>query len=308
MNPFRAISLHLALVDVVLEVVDARIPATGRNPALRPAIGTKPALVVLNKADLVNPGHLREWLRWYARSGEKAYPVSALKKFGLVALVKAAREVGGGCGMGTSGSGGRPSGTRAEGIGGPDASSGSAPDRLRMMVVGIPNSGKSSLINALLGAGVARVGSKPGVTRGHQWLKGSFSMRKAPRRQVLTIEILDLPGVIPVASGGKDSLPDERSRWKLAAVGALYEGQFDVESCARDLLLEIAKLDPDTCLAKLGRGGREILASESPLKDVAISLGHIAAGGVPDLERAGRWLLGSFARGDLGRFALELPP
>lgn len=295
------------MVDVVLEVVDARIPATGRNPALRAAIGTKPALVVLNKADLVNPGHLREWVRWYSRSGEKAYAVSALRRFGLVALVTAAREAGGG-GAAISRSIGGPSGAQVKGTGGPETAFGNALGRLRMMVVGIPNSGKSSLINALLGAGMARVGSKPGVTRGHQWLRGSFLIRRRPPRQLVSIEILDLPGVIPVASGVKDSVQDDRSRWKLAAAGALHEGRFDVESCARDLLLEMARLDPDTCRAKLGRGGREILGSESPLKDVAISLGHIGPGGVPDLERTGKWLLRSFARGELGRFALELPP
>jgi ribosome biogenesis GTPase A len=241
----RALRQRLGDVDVVWELVDARCPRASRNPRLARLCGGKPRVVVLAKADLAEEPATLAWLRWLRGRSEVAVAVDALAGSGLVSLRAASRE--------------------AVAAGGRSA----RPEGVRVMVVGIPNVGKSSLLNRVAGRRRAPTGARPGVTRGPQWVRAG------------ELAILDLPGVLPPRLAGPEAT------WRLAAVGALAESLYDAPACAEALLRAI--------------GGET-------LEDVGRRRGMLAPGGRVDLQRAAAQVLAAFRRGDLGAHTLERPP
>lgn len=268
----RMIKASLPLVDAVVEVIDARIPAASRNPDLSSLIEDKPRIVLLNKSDSADEKATEKWLRYYKNNGIPALSADCrtgkgLNKFEplvnevLADLIKRNNE---------RGMTGRV---------------------LHLMVVGIPNAGKSSFINRMAGSKKAKVEDRPGVTREKQWVKIAKN-----------IELLDMPGVLWPKF--EDKLVGE----KLAFTGAVKDDVVDIETLACRLLMNLnvnyhdnlkeryKKLSDD-----LNEDGYELL------KQVGMSRGMLISGGEINTERAAITVLDEFRSGKLGRITLELP-
>jgi len=268
----RMIREQLRLVDVAIELLDARIPAASANPVIDEIVGDKPRVVVLNKADLADPEGTERWLAFFRGKGREAVAVESLAGAGTKQL--AARVEKAAAAM------------RAR-----LAAKGIRPRAVRAMILGIPNVGKSSLINRLLGSATARTGDKPGVTRGQQWLKIGRNL-----------ELLDTPGVL------WPKLEDQEAAFRLAVTGAISDEVFDREKVVGKLLTMLRADYPDRLTARynlaagtLPEDGHELLAA------VGAKRGCLRSGGAIDYEKAGRIVLADFRDGKLGRFTLDLP-
>lgn len=254
----RALREHLSLVDVVLEVLDARVPASSRNPDLARLLGNKDRVLVLNKEDLADPDLTAVWLGVLRREGWPVLAVSAATGAGVASITDACAGV----------AAARPVRRWRK--------------TLRLMVAGMPNVGKSRLINVLVGRRVARTGKEPGVTRGRQWL------RLAPG-----LELLDLPGVL------YPGLKNPGVLWRLAAVGILESEENETE-VAEKVLAWLTLWYPGQVAARYG-------GAEGGLEEVARRRGFLLPGGAPDLRRAASHVLKDFREGKLGRCTLDRP-
>ena len=248
---------NLKLVDVVLEVVDARAPLASRNLSLSRAAGDKPRVMVLNKADLADPDATARWIAFFRRSGAESVPLEAQSGRGLEQLEATAARV-------------------------------AKKAVARVMLVGIPNVGKSSLLNRLAGRARARVGALPGMTRGKQWVRTAAGHL-----------LLDLPGIFPLSFAG----PDEE--WALAVTGALPDFAYDHEVAASRLAELLASGRRAQLLsARYGLAAEDM---DRPLEGIAKKRGYMGAGGRLDVARAADALLKDFREGVLGRVTLEQP-
>lgn len=260
----RTIRELIRYVDVVIEVLDARIPVSSRNPDLAELLERRPRAVALNKADLADPAATRRWAEYLRAQNAPAVPVDAGRGTGVRKLLALAGKL----------AGERP--TRR----GP----------ARALVAGIPNVGKSSLINRLAGRAAARTGENPGVTRGRQWLKAGDDL-----------ELLDLPGILwPKLDDGLVAL-------HLAITGAIPEERYDSIDVATRLLGVLATehragLQRRYGLVTLSGDGLETLA------EIGRRRGMLRRGGEVDTLAAARAVLGDFRDGRLGRLTLEMPP
>jgi ribosome biogenesis GTPase A len=241
----RKLEERLRIVDVVIEVLDARLPRSSANPALDRLAARKARVVVLGREDLADPHATREWLAWYAAHGRTAIAANA-KELG------AAKRVGAALGALV-----RDGGT------------------MRAMVVGIPNTGKSSLINGLLRRTAARTEDKAGVTRSLQWF------RVQPK-----LEVMDTPGILVP----KIATPD--AQWQLALTGALPRERFEAE----------AVVDAFAAWARAHRP-----AARVPSLAEFAARGFARRGGEPDLHNAAGAYLRDFNDAKFGRFTFELP-
>lgn len=267
----RMIREQLRLVDVAIELLDARIPASSANPVIDEVVGDKPRVVVLNKADLADPEGTERWLAFFRAVGREAVAVESLAGAGTKQLA-----------------------ARVEKAAAPMlaklAAKGIRPRAVRAMILGIPNVGKSSLINRMLGSATVRTGDKPGVTRGQQWLKIGRNL-----------ELLDTPGVL------WPKLEDQAAAFRLAITGAISDEVFDREKVVGKLLALLGSDYPDRLTARynlagpLPEDGRDLLAA------VGAKRGCLRSGGAIDFEKAGRIVLGDFRDGKLGRFTLDEP-
>ncbi len=254
----RAIRRHLAAVDLVIEVADARAPALTRNPHLARAAGDKARVLVLARADLAAEGATRRWLAHFARQGVRALAVDAVGGAGVERLRALMQE---------------------RGQAGP----------CRAMVVGVPNVGKSSLINRLAGRARAHTGALPGVTRGPQWFRVGEAL------------LLDLPGVLPPFIRSRETLA------RLAALGVVGTDACPAAEAALVLIEELRRLAPRELELTYGLRS-ELGPPEAVLEEIGRRRGCLVAGGRVDLERAGEALLKDFRLGKLGRVTLEEPP
>lgn len=254
----------LRLVDVIIEVVDARLPFTGRGVEVKRLLerSHRGHLLVMNKADLAEPEKTRAWIEYWQARGMLALSASAARGEGVKDCHRLVKEVA-------------------------EARPKKWHRAARAMVAGLPNVGKSSLINRLTGRSVARVGRRPGITRGVQWV------RIAP-----DLELLDTPGLLGTGKVG------EERRTRLGAVGILPQDQFDSWETAR-WLLDI--LPGERLNNAYGSGMSSMPTAEERLAALACRRGFLLQGGVPDVSRAARLLVEDFARGELGPLTLELP-
>jgi len=260
----KEIRQNLRLVDVVIEITDARIPRTSRIPAMKELLGQKQSVIALNKADLADSVVTSSWVQYFTEQGHEAMVVNAKTGQGVPELIARAR---------------------AESH---RASTGKRRLRpYRAMAVGIPNVGKSSLLNRLAGRRSARTGERPGITRGRQWI-----------RVAEDLELLDLPGIL------WPEHTTEEATDLLCITGALPDETFDVEVVASRLL---GRLDRTLAGAVSERYG--VLPEEpgEALAGIARQRGFLAPGGVPDTKRAAQALLADFRSGRLGRVSLEEP-
>ncbi len=268
----RMIREQLRLVDVAIELLDARIPAASATPVIDEIVGDKPRVVVLNKADLADPEGTERWLAFFRGKGREAVAVESLTGAGTKQLAARVEKA-------------------AAAMLARLAAKGIRPRAVRAMILGIPNVGKSSLINRLLGSATARTGDKPGVTRGQQWLKIGRNL-----------ELLDTPGVL------WPKLEDQEAAFRLAVTGAISDEVFDREKVVGKLLTMLRADYPDRLTARynlaagtLPEDGHELLAA------VGAKRGCLRSGGAIDYEKAGRIVLADFRDGKLGRFTLDLP-
>jgi len=265
----RMIREQLKLVDVVIELLDARIPLSSANPVIEEIIADKPRIVALNKADLADSRSTELWLSFFRDQGIVAIAVNSIGGKGCKELIiqteKAAQS-------------------KLESL----AAKGVRPRAVRAMILGIPNVGKSSLINRLRGSAVARTADKPGVTRGKQWIKISKNL-----------EILDTPGVL------WPKIEDQEAAFRLAATGAINDEVFDREEVVNKLvsILRIDYLEPLVLRYRINIDAE--MTNQQVLEQIGMRRGCLRSGGIVDVENAGRILLTEFRAGMLGPITLD---
>jgi len=259
----RILQEQLKWVDVAIELGDARVPQSSRNPLLQELLGGKPKLVILNKADLADPAQTERWLA-ALRATSPVYAVSAVMGTGVARIVPMVEKL---------------AASRLAQL----AGKGIRPRPVRVMVVGIPNTGKSSLINQLAGGSKAKTGNKPGVTRGNQWI-----------RVHERVELLDTPGIL------WPKFEDPEVGRRLAATGAVRDEVVDAEDLARWVLAWLEATYPADTQGWLP--GKE--AGDS-LEAFGRKRGCLVRGGEVDLLKAAQVFLREFRQGRLGRFTLD---
>ncbi len=269
----RQIQSSLKLVDAVAEIIDARIPISSRNPDLAKLIQNKPRIILLNKCDMANQTATKMWIDYFDKQGITAIAVDCKSGRGLNKFAPAVNKV-----MSE-----RINRLKAKGMVNPT---------MRIMIVGIPNVGKSSFINKIAKQNRAKVEDRPGVTRGNQW----FTIAK-------NLEMLDTPGVL------WPKFDDKIVGEHLAFTGAVKDQILDVELLAVRLLDFLKNLKPADFIArfKLDDIDLDSIESYELLKVIAKKRGMLISGGEVNTERAAIMLLDEFRSAKLGRITVEMP-
>lgn len=266
----REIKENLKLVDAVIEIRDARIPNSSKNSDIDQLCKGKPRIILLNKCDLANEKITKEWKKSLENSETVVLEVNALKNDGLKnikpALLKLLKE--------------KHDRLKAKGL---------VKITTRVMVVGIPNVGKSTFINKMARNNIAKTGDRPGVTKSKQWIKTSIG-----------IELLDTPGVL------WPKFEDEQVGLNLAFTGAIKDEIMDIEELAFNL---VKKLEVDFKDELMTRYKLEHLSEETieNLDNIARKRGCLISGGNIDYNRIAVILLDEFRGGKIGRISLERP-
>lgn len=269
----RLMKENLPLVDVVVEITDARVPASSRNPEMKNLVGGKPRVVVLNKCDMADEALTAEWIEYYRTKGVRAVAMDCRSGKGLNKLVPTVKEV-----------------MKKELE--KRAARGMEGKPIRMMIVGIPNVGKSSFINRVAGGKRAKVEDRPGVTRGKQWV----TLEKG-------IDLLDMPGVL------WPKFDDKTVGEHLAFTGAIKDDILDTELLAMRLA-DLLNREYHSLLCERYRLTDEETAGIEPydlLSLIGAKRGMKISGGEVDTERAAAMLLDEFRGGKIGRMTLEMP-
>ena len=266
----RQIEADLKQVDAVCEIVDARIPVSSRNPDIDAICGNKPRMIVLNRMDLADPAATSRWKTYFEKKGMAVIATDCKTKRGISGFTPAARTA---CAE-------KLARDAAKGMNRP----------LRVMVVGIPNVGKSTLINQISGRKGAKAENRPGVTRGKQWVTVDAGL-----------QLLDTPGIL------WPKFEDPEVGMMLAFTGAVKEGVIDVEELSCRLLELLLAYYPQTLKerykveAHQGTPGYELLEMAGKNRGYLLSRGEIHT------ERMAKMLLDEFRSGKLGKFTLEQP-
>ena len=262
----RLLAQQLSRVDVVIELCDARLPHSSRNPDLIAMTGGKAHLLLLNKSDLAERNETTEWLRLFQNRGAVAKPFDA----------KAAKV--------------------KEAVGYIEQAAAAAVERaalrgvrktVRAMIIGVPNVGKSTFINRLHGGAITKVGDRPGVTRANQWVKITPYL-----------ELLDTPGML------WPRLDDQNAARRLAYIGTIRDEIMDVQMLAVCLLDDLMTVRPDA-VAERFRVQDSSLRGVPLLEAVCKGRGFLMKGGVMDTDRGSAVVLDEFRSGKLGRITLE---
>ncbi|MEA5011975.1 MAG: ribosome biogenesis GTPase YlqF [Angelakisella sp.] len=269
----RLMAANMKLVDIVIELIDARIPQSSRNPEIDKLIGDKPRLILLGKCDFADEAQTRRWIEYYKKQGIVALPADCRSGKGLQAFLPAVRQV------------------LAEKIAQWNAK-GLVGRPIRMMIVGIPNAGKSSLINRLAGSRRAKVEDRPGVTRGKQWVTLETG-----------VELLDMPGVL------WPKFEDKEAGEKLAFVGAVKDDILDIEHLAMRLLETLAPNYASMIANRYNLEEETVQETDSYdlLELIGKKRGMMMSGGHVNTERAAIMVVDEFRSGTLGRVTLEVP-
>lgn len=267
----RMIQSNLSSVDAVVEILDARIPISSRNPEMNKMTGGKPRLFLLNKCDLASAETTSAWIDYFKKNGIPALAVDCRSGKGLNKFIPTVRNE-----------------VLAEQIERWNKK-GMVGNAVRLMVCGIPNVGKSSFINRIAGGKKTQVADRPGVTRTKQWVR----LDKG-------VELLDLPGVL------WPKFEDQTVAQHLAFTGAIKDDIMDIESLAMLLLQYLAKNYPVSYERFKFVPEPEMQPFEI-LEKVASKRGMLMSGGVADTERAAIMVLDEFRSGKLGRISIERP-
>ena len=269
----RIIKECLPQVDIVIELLDARIPYSSKNPEIDKIIGDKPKLTVLTKATLANPEARAKWSKYYESIGQKTVIIDSSFGIGIDALSNAVREI----------LSDKIARYKDKGMQG---------RALKAMIVGIPNVGKSSLINRLAGAKKAKVENRPGVTLSKQWVPTEIG-----------IDLLDMPGVL------WPKFEDETVGENLAMTGAIRDAILDTEEIAMILASRLMKCAPEEFMTryKLTKEETEDLDSYDLFRLIGKKRGFFMSGGEINHTRTAEMLLEEFRAAKIGRITLEEP-
>ena len=267
----RLIKESLPMVDAVTELLDARVPMSSRNPELDEMTGKKPRIVLLNKCDVADEKATQQWINYFNNKGMAALAVDCRSGKGLQNYRPLVRKV----------LADKIKANEEKGMGGKP---------LRMMVVGIPNTGKSSFINRMAGANKAKVADRPGVTRSNQW----FNIGNG-------IELLDTPGVL------WPKFDDPAVGDRLSFIGSVKDEVVDVETMAVRLVEVLAKDYTQLLLERYKLGSIDGLEPYEILELIGRKRGMLISGGEIDTERAANTLLDEYRGGKLGKITLERP-
>lgn len=267
----RLITEHLKAVDLVAELLDARIPQSSANPMISELTAGKPRVVILNKADLADPEATKRWTAYYRAKGLQAIPLDSTKPQSKKVLIRAIHET-------------------AQPVIQKWLRRGLRNRPVRLMILGIPNVGKSTLINRLAGTKATRTANTPGHTRGKQWVRLQDGM-----------DLLDTPGVL------WPKFEDQTAAMRLAATGAIAGDVFDPDEIVPALMTTLAEVTPKTLKEKYGI--EDVHADPQLLIEAAGKRrGCLLPGGHVDYGRAQQAILFDFRNGRLGRITLDAVP
>lgn len=267
----RMIKASLPLVDAVVEIIDARIPNSSKNPDLQTLIEGKPRVVILNKCDTADESSVQKWISWYNKQGITAIATDCRSGRGVNKFVPAVKSV-------------------LKDMLAKYEAKGMTGRVIHVMVVGIPNVGKSSFINRLAKQKKAKVEDRPGVTLNKQWVKIADD-----------VELLDMPGVL------WPKFEDKTVGERLAFTGAVKDDVVDVEALASRLLYVLNGMYRDILTSRYKIQTEDEEDGYEILKKVGKSRGMLISGGEINTERAAITVLDEFRSGKLGRVTLELP-
>jgi ribosome biogenesis GTPase A len=272
----RQIEEKLKLIDVVLELLDARLPLSSRNPMIDDIVKGKPRVVLLNKSDLADPELTRAWVQWFAERDIQALPIDASTGTQVREIVPRCQELL------------RDKRERM-------LNKGINPRPIRALIVGIPNVGKSTLINRLAGRNIAATGDRPGITKGQQWIKVGQDM-----------ELLDTPGIL------WPKFDDSDVGFRLAASGAIKDEILHAQDIVFHALRYLLELYPDRLkerfeLEQLPEAAQDPEEIVGLMEHIGRKRGCLISGGRVDLDKASQLILRDMRSGRLGRITLERP-
>lgn len=261
----REVTEKLKFVDIVIELVDARLPLSSRNPLLDKIIQQKPRLLILNKADLADPEQTAKWITFFAEQGITALAINSKENQGISKIVPHAKQV----------LSEKLAREKAKGL---------RPRPIRAMVLGIPNVGKSTLLNRLAGKKIAQTGNKPGVTKGQQWLRFGSQL-----------ELLDTPGIL------WPKFEDPEVGKKLALTGAIKDDLLHLDDIALYALEFFTRFYPEALQERYKLSETEMFLPTPEL----LMLITEKRGFKEDYERGSEMLIYEIRQGRLGRFTLD---
>ncbi len=261
---------QLKLVDIVFELLDARIPLSSKNPDIDAIVGGKPRVIILNKADLANEQATNSWIKYFKSKGITAIPVNTISGEGLRLAINEGENV---------------FKEKMQAL----IDKGRRARAMRVMVVGIPNVGKSSIINKLVGRKGAITGDRPGVTKGKQWLRVKGDL-----------EILDTPGIL------WPKFEDQEVAKRLAFTGAIKDEIMDIETLALRLVEYLDIHNREELYQRYNLEG-EFQQGIDIMDQIALNRGCILKGKEIDYTRVANIILDEFRAGRIGRISLETP-
>lgn len=268
----RAIAANLKLVDAVVEIIDARTPMSSRNPEIDSLTSSKPRIVLLNKCDLADANATNAWVNFLKKENVTALAVDCKSGKGINKLLPTLKS------------------TVLKELMEKRERNGMTGAPVRLMILGIPNVGKSSLINRLAGSKRTKVEDRPGVTRVKQWVKLKDNT-----------ELLDMPGVL------WPKFEDQSAAVRLAFTGAISDDILDIETLAMKLLSYLAENYPQSLTERYKVEPEESDDGLSLLEKVGKKRGMVISGGEINTERAAITVLDEFRSGKLGHITLEMP-
>lgn len=266
----RKIKEELKLVDIVVELIDARIPISSRNPDIDDIVGDKKRIIVLNKSDLADPNINMEWKKYFEKNGISSILVNSIQGTGIKEIFAVSKEL---------------MKDEIEKL----KKKGLLNKTIRALVIGIPNVGKSTLINKMAKRSVAQTGDKPGVTKSKQWIKATKDF-----------ELLDTPGIL------WPKFEDEKAGLHLAFTGAIKDEILDVVELSRKFMLKAVKEFPDK-IYKRYNVELDTNDIDSIIYMIGRKRGCILPGDKIDMRRTASLILDDFRSGKLGLISLERP-
>ncbi len=265
----RQMQEDIKLIDLMIEIIDARIPYSSRNPEIDKLAQGKSRMILMNKADLADPKITEQWLSYYKEQGIYGVALDARRRDSKKAVARMLDQA-------------------VEEKRKRDAKRGLKNRPVRAMVAGIPNVGKSTFINSFSGKASTKTGNKPGVTKGKQWIHLKEH-----------IDLLDTPGIL------WPKFEDQTVGLHLAAVGSINDQILPVEELAMEVLSMLIAIRPECITERFGVSVKENRGEM--LVDIAIARNFLKKGSEPDTEKAAAVILDEFRKGTLGRFTLESP-
>lgn len=266
----REVTEKLKLVDIIFELVDARIPLSSRNPMIEQIIQQKPRIVLLNKADMADPVLTKQWIEYFKHQGLTAISINSQDGQGMKEITLAAKQI----------LQAKFDKQKAKGI---------RPRAIRAMIVGIPNAGKSTLINRLAKKNIAKTGNKPGVTKAQSWIKVGKEM-----------ELLDTPGIL------WPKFEDQEIGLKLALTGAIKDTILNLQDIAVYALRFLTTHYPEKLIERyqLAEIPEEIVEL---FDEIGKKRGCLVSGGTVDYDKVTELIIREFRSEKFGRITLETP-